>query len=185
MPGERAGGAVAAGRGQVNNRGFQRRDFIIDTGSNGCLSIDTKLAEILIRSGHVIEREHTVKADATGFCVDRKLIVKEITLLGVRFENVPASVAEMNLIGMPLLMRFDLALDFPKQRYFLGDTSKVDTIPYLPDASGLGLTFLSASSLEVRHVAPDSAAEAATTMVYSRAPLASSARTTFLIDEAF
>lgn len=137
------------------------RDFIIDTGSNGCLSIDTKLAEILIRSGHVIEREHTVKVDATGFCVDRKLIVKEITLLGVRFENVPASVAEMNLIGMPLLMRFDLALDFPKQRYFLGDTSKVDTIPYLPDASGLGLTFLSASSLEVRHVAPDSAAEAA------------------------
>lgn len=138
-----------------------KRDFIVDTGSNGCLSIDTKLADILIHSGQAFEREQTVMVDGNGLCVDRKLIIKEIVLLGVRFENIPASVAEMNLIGMPLLMRFDMAFDFPQQRCFVGDTSKVDTKPYLPDASGLGLTFLSASSLEVRHVEPDSAAEAA------------------------
>lgn len=137
------------------------RDFIVDTGSNGCLSIDTKLADILVRSGHAFEREQTVKVDADGLCADRKLIIKEIVLLGVRFENILASVAEMNLIGMPLLMQFDMAFDFPQQRCFVGDTSKVDTTPYLPDASGLGLTFLSASSLEVRHVEPDSPAKAA------------------------
>ncbi len=137
------------------------RHFIVDTGSNGCLSIDTKLADILIHSGHAFEREQTVKVDADGFCADRKLIIKEIVLLGVRFENILASVSEMNLIGMPLLMQFDMAFDFPQQRCFVGDTSKVDTTPYMPDASGLGLTFLSASSLEVRHVEPDSPAEAA------------------------
>lgn len=132
------------------------RDFKVDTGNNGCLDIDTKLADILVRSGQAVEAGHLQTSDGSGVRMNRAVVIKEIGFLGARFQNVFAMVGDVNQVGNPLLSRFELAFDFPNKCCFIGDTTELDTSPFPVDASGLRVVFRSTASLVVLNVADES-----------------------------
>jgi len=132
------------------------RDFKVDTGNNGCLDIERKLADFLVRSGQAVEAGRIEKAEGSGIHEDRAIIIKEIQFLGARFENVLAMVSEVNQLGIPLLSRFKLAFDFPNKCCFIGDLTKVDTSPFPVNASGLRIVFRSTTSLAVLSVEDES-----------------------------
>jgi hypothetical protein len=132
------------------------RDFKVDTGNNGCLDIDTKLADILVRSGQAVEAGRLQTSDGSGVRMNRAIVIKEISFLGANFSNVFAMVGEVNQVGIPLLSRFELAFDFPNKCCFIGDATDLDTTPFPVDASGLRIVFRSTASLVVLNVEDES-----------------------------
>ena len=97
----------------------------------------------------------------------RSVLVPEVTLAGKKFENVPASLAEvgndhdptqMANVGIGLLKEFYVDLDLGRDRVFL--TPRSDAPPFERDRSGTQLELIG-DRLKVAFVSPQGPAAAA------------------------
>lgn len=140
---------------------YGNRDFIIDTGNNAALIIADELAQALVRSRRAvvgIEREF-VGLEGTQW--GRTIIIQQIHISGVVFRNVPASIGKSNSIGMSLLTRLKIAVDFRNQRVYLDPAASTSVSEFPLNASGMYLLFVSNKKLRVQNVRKDSPASRA------------------------
>jgi len=128
------------------------REFKVDTGLNGYLLVTTQFAKFMMKSGTAVPLGTTDVADASDIRLSRRILIQKITFLGKALENVPAVVSEINCIGMLLLDRFPIALDFPNKRYYVKPISPTHIEEFPVSASGVGYVFRTSKSLFVETV---------------------------------
>lgn len=90
---------------------------------------------------------------------------RSISLAGERFDNVPVLIPPHSIgldanLGLPVLQRFRLFLDFGGRRMWLGAANSARNEPFLRDRTGLEAD-IDGDTLKVAHVAKASPAEAA------------------------
>jgi predicted aspartyl protease len=87
-----------------------------------------------------------------------------LSLAGERFDNVPVLITPHSIgldanLGLPILQRFRLYLDFGGRRMWLGAANSARNEPFLRDRTGLEAD-IDGDTLKVAHVAKASPAEA-------------------------
>ncbi len=135
------------------------RDFVIDTGCNYSLTIQSSLADILLRAGEAVHAGSSEMADGNSGRQRNELIIREVKFLHSRFQNVPARISNMNVVGIQILERFEAAIDFKKLECHYFDTIATDSSPIPVSASGLGFVFRGRDSLFVFSVRKNSVAD--------------------------
>lgn len=135
----------------------------LDLGSNIALYIDPALAE----RHRLLERLRTstsASAGAEGIEVSTVAVLPSVTIAGIRLNNVPVQIpqrwqfASQALVGLPILSRFRLGLDFTNSRAWIDPEDSLLHLPFPKDRSGLGAV-PARGRLQVIHVAPGSPAE--------------------------
>ena len=131
-------------------------NFILDTGYDGCLMITDSLAQSLLLSKRAVCSVQQVGFNPEGRHTHRGIIVKEVDISGVIFRNVPATIAGVNCIGMGLLTRLNMAVDFRKQQVYLDSNSSTPVGEFPLNASGIGFVYVSNEAIRVEDVRKDS-----------------------------
>lgn len=98
-------------RARVSDLGFH--PFMIDTGSNGEIGLEAKLFQQLVSRRHLILKKNrtAIRGDSTDAIRIGTLDVVEIA--SHEFHNVFVAEGAHNSIGLEMISRFDLELDFP------------------------------------------------------------------------
>jgi len=135
-----------------------KREFIIDTGYNDCLAISSDWIKPLLKAGEAVLLQEIVAVDGSGAKKKSLYVIREIDLLGIKMENVPAVESQLNLIGLGLMRHLDFSVDFENSvAYVLPTSRSVDS--FEADASGLRTEFYPGKGLIVHRTMPDSPAE--------------------------
>lgn len=89
------------------------RRFLPQTTGNECLTITTDMAGMLLRSNAAVYGDASSRRSVDGLKVAETLIIRNVTVFGTTFENVPAQISGLglNTVGMDLLRFFDLDFD--------------------------------------------------------------------------
>lgn len=131
----------------------------IDLGCSECLIVSADVAEGrgLLKDAKVSE---TIVTLADGSTLAKTATLKSVTFAGRSFSNVPVCVMPTGdhrvILGMGLLRRFDMTLDFTGQQGWMKPNA-VANAGFRKDVLGLVLT----PERQVQHVAPGSPAAAA------------------------
>lgn len=140
---------------------YGTRNFLVDTGCNGYMTITKELAEALVRSKRAVLGMEQVCFEPDGRKSVRNIIIQEIDISGVIFRNVPASIGNTRCIGMGLLTQLDLAVDFHNRRVYL-DTESSNSMSEFPlNASGIQFVYVSNEAIRVADIRDDSPASKA------------------------
>lgn len=115
-------------------------DFIVDTGCKSPVGIGVKLVDRLIRENEAIVTEQIQTGSAYGKHSARLIYLRRFEIGGVVLENFPAVESNFNVIGLPVLRRFDIDLDFPGRRMRMEPVSDASSFSQVPDGSGIGLS---------------------------------------------
>ena len=136
-----------------------QREFMIDTGFNGPMSISSAWIKRLVKAGEAVETPHDLVAvDGSGIRNKSLYIIREVQIWGIKMQNVPAVESELNLIGLEIMRHLDFSVDFENSNaYVLPSSRSVELFDV--DASGLRPVFHRDMGLIVRHIVPDSPAE--------------------------
>jgi predicted aspartyl protease len=124
-------------------------NFIMDTGYGGNMRISPGLAQ----AQHLLvgRAKTKVALEAIGGEADADMItVKTLELGGVELKNAPAQISqtwpsasftdqEQGLLGLGILVRFRVIVDWPEDRLYLVPRPDAATLPFARDR--LGLTF--------------------------------------------
>ena len=137
---------------------YGTHNFTVDTGCNGYMIITDKLAQALVRSQRAVFGIEQEIIGYDGTHADREIIIQEIDISGVRFQNVPASRGKVNCIGMGLLTHLDLAVDFHNRRVYLDSESSKSVSEFPRNASGIGFVYVSNETLRIASIRNDSPA---------------------------
>lgn len=135
----------------------------LDLGSNVPLYVDPALAQ---RHGLLkgLRTSTLASAGAEGIDVGTVAVLPSVTIAGVRLHNLPVQIpqrwrfASEVLVGIPILSRFRLGLDFSTSRAWIEPESALVSEPFPKDRLGLGVV-PGNGHLRVIHVAPGSPAE--------------------------
>lgn len=132
---------------------------MLDLGSGDCLSLSPAFAsQHRLLDG--LKVSETVIHQADGSVVAKTATLKSVSLAGRTFENVPVTVTPTGahdlILGMGILRRFHLTLDFTGQKSWLTPNGVIDA-RFRKDVLGL----LLAPDRSVIHVPSGSPAEAA------------------------
>jgi hypothetical protein len=138
---------------------------ILDLGNAGGLLLDRDFADhYRLLAGRKLSTELGVGAD--GPRVEIQASLDGVALGGLRLNGVPA-VATAGLssrapanVGLQLLSRFHLVIDFAGDRIWMTPYADAATRPFRKNRTGLMLTPDGAGKLVVDHVAKGSPAEA-------------------------
>ncbi|HEX3699144.1 MAG TPA: pepsin/retropepsin-like aspartic protease family protein [Phenylobacterium sp.] len=138
---------------------------LFDIGNTGALLVERSYAEAHgLMAGRRVSTQLAIGAD--GAHEQPVLSLAQVRLGGVRFRDVPA-VAASGLaarapanVGLDLLSRFRLTIDFAGDRLWLAPDRAAAEAPFRRNRSGLSVT-LDVDRLVVAHVAPGSPAAAA------------------------
>jgi len=131
-------------------------NFILDTGCNLCLVITDDLAQSLVRSRRAVYSIQQVSVNLEGNHTDREIIVKDIDVSGVVFQNVPATIGRFNCIGMGLMTQLNMAVDFRKQRIYIDPMSSSPVSEFPLNATGIQFLYVSNKAIRVGAVRKDS-----------------------------
>lgn len=138
-------------------------DAALDLGSNVPLYLHPDLAERigLLRG---LRTSTAASAGAEGIEVSRVAVLPSIEIAGVDVHNVPVQVpdtwkfASEALVGLPILQRFHLGLDFQHSRIWIQPEPAALELPFPKDRSGLGAV-PAEGRLRIIHVATGSPAQ--------------------------
>jgi hypothetical protein len=149
--------------------GLPDAPMIFDLGNGGYMS----LTPAFWQKHHLLDgrRRSTRSSGAIGGeQINHVATVKEIRFAGVAFHNVPVEFSAPNVeidsnreagnVGMPLLRRFRMMIDFQNNRMFVIPIAERIAEPFDRDRSGLRAV-QEGNKLVVRHVSTGSPAEAA------------------------
>ena len=144
----------------VENRGEVQA--LLDLGSNVPLIISPWPAKNLgLLSGRPVS---TARMGGQGAATVAQITTaRSVSLAGERFDRVPVMIPRRSVgldanLGLPILQRFHLYLDFSGQRMWLGPLNDARAEPFQKDYTGLGVV-ISGDELKVNHVAKRSPAE--------------------------
>jgi predicted aspartyl protease len=144
----------------VENRGEVRA--LLDLGSNVPLIISPGPAKSL---GLLSDRPiSTARMGGQGAATIAQIITAQtVGLAGEQFDRVPVMIPKRSVgldanLGLPILQRFHLYLDFGGERLWLGPPNDARSEPFQKDFTGLGVA-ISGDDLRVNHVARGSPAE--------------------------
>ena len=144
----------------VENRGEVRA--LLDLGSNVPLIISPGPAKSLgLLSGRAVS---TARMGGQGAATIAQITTAQtVSLAGEQFNQVPVMIPRRSVgldanLGLPILQRFHLYLDFGGERLWLGPPNDARTEPFQKDYTGLGVA-ISGDALRVNHVARGSPAE--------------------------
>lgn len=135
----------------------------LDLGSNVPLYVSPALAE-RHRLLDQLPTSTSASAGAEGIETSEIAVLPSLTIAGTKLDNVPVQIprrwrfASDVLVGLPILSRFRLALDFSHSRAWLDPEESLITEPFPKDRSGLG-AIAGRGHLRVIHVASGSPAE--------------------------
>jgi hypothetical protein len=141
--------------------GFRSIRIHFDTGNPGSVN----MGEYVARSALKGQRSsHFLVTGVDGSHPHRSANLPSLTIAGVTFRDVPASVApdrrdEAIGIGLEVMKRFNLVLDFTRDRIWMTPNSKVGE-PFRKDRSGIG-TYDNTWPKQITYVSPGSPAERA------------------------
>lgn len=161
-PGDQTCGLAGSPTPQVsvNLPNGNKRLLYLDTGGDGYVSLKLSLIQRLAESGDAQFLEERSMLTPKGVIRIQLYVVRSIEFAGVRFENVPVFVSEIETIGMGLLSHFDFTLDYPNQRAkFTPLDLERDRMPL--DASGLRVVFRENGDFVIRRLVPGYPAEKA------------------------
>lgn len=130
----------------------------IDTGESEACRLEKQHVAILRKNRLVLPGPEIHVANLKGAKRIQCLILREMTLGGVTFRNVPLIEANDNAIGLGILRHLELVLDFPHHRIVVSKAHR-DTVDYFPqDASGVRVAFDQTGLLRVTSVLSNSSA---------------------------
>lgn len=133
------------------------REFVIDTGKSRSLNVTKALAESMLQSGSAIAWGKSAYSQLGGHVFgSSSIMIREVSLLGVTFNNIIADVARTNVVGLELLERFEFTFDFPHGAFSHIDASQVSTSPFFVNNSGIAFAYHSKESIFVLSVDEDS-----------------------------
>ena len=133
------------------------REFVIDTGKNRSMNVTKSLAESMLQSGSAIAWGKSTSSQVGGHAFGKSsIMIREVSLLGVTFNNIIADVARENVVGLELLERFEFTFDFPHGAFSHIDASQVSTSPFFMNNSGIAFAYHSKESIFVLSVVEDS-----------------------------
>lgn len=119
----------------IGNRKFE--DFIIDTGSFTTAGLTKSLTDRLIRSGLAIVENQVDTHTIYGARKVRVIRLRQFEWHGLAFENLIAFESHANHVGLSMLERFDIALDFPGRRCRIVSVPGGEQYDPRPDAAGV------------------------------------------------
>lgn len=137
------------------------RSFLVDTGYNGNLIVAENLAAALIRSQRAIAGPEHPGVDLIGMHAVKKIIVRQIDVSGVVFENVSASVGKVSVVGMGIISRLEICIDFPQLQVSIQPEASAPSGEFPFNCSGMFVVFTSRDQLRVEAVRDGSPAFAA------------------------
>jgi hypothetical protein len=153
----------------VSVEGLPPAPMIFDLGNGGYMS----LTPAYWQSHHLLEgrRSSTRSSGAVGGeQINRVATLKTVRFAGITFHDVPAEFTAPNVeinsdreagnLGMPLLKRFRMMIDFQNNRMFVIPIAGEVALPFQRDRAGLRAV-QDGNSLVVRYVSLGSPAEAA------------------------
>ncbi len=130
----------------------------IDTGCTGELRFREGVIKSLQSQNLCVEGARVESITASSRRSGTSYVLREILVAGVRFRNVPVSVAADNAIGLGLLRHLNLALDFPNQRICVGRPPRAEIDHFSLNATGMAVAFDESERLTVRILREDSPA---------------------------
>jgi hypothetical protein len=139
--------------------------FRVDTGMMDACLLTDRLGKELIRRRCIVRAATVEVTDVRGGDTVDNYVLRELTVAGVRFRNVPVSIGQTNAIGLELLRHVNLALDFPRRQIVVGKPPQAVVDGFAMNASGMAVVFDVANVLKVFAIRPDSHAETADVQV--------------------
>lgn len=138
-----------------------KMEWQIDTGKRSCCRLKPELIALLESQLLVSKGTYTPITDLSGKRALKGHILKEVTIAGVRFRNVPVTPANDNAIGLGLLNHLNLVLDFPNRRILIGTPPKAEVDRFPLNASGMAVGFDKSGDLKILEIRPESVAAVA------------------------
>lgn len=132
-------------------------DFLLDTGSFETAGLTKPLIDRLLRSGMAIADGQVVSRTVYDVCEVQRVRIRRLEIHGVVFENLPVTESRINHIGRGLLRRFDITLDFPRNRYRIIPNPGAADIDVRPDAGGIAVApeRLQEGGFSIGYLVPD------------------------------
>ena len=137
------------------------RAFNLATGTNMELSVTQEFADMLRRSGHAQRAPNSPGAEGPNLDMNEEIIIEKIVVANTEFRNVPALILKVNMIGMPLLGRLNIAIDGANRQIYVAESPNGPLSEFPMNASGMGVVFKSPTRLRVLGVRESSPAAAA------------------------
>jgi len=142
---------------------------LLDTGSTGTISLSKERLEALERMGHAVaiaQRSKTIDGIGIVYRVDKRYIIRKLTVAGTTFINVPVTIDETEHLGMGLLRYFDVALDFSRSAFSVRlPAEQKNPIQVAPRASGMFSQALGFGRIRIAEIEERSPADEAGLMV--------------------
>ncbi|MBL8820623.1 MAG: PDZ domain-containing protein [Planctomyces sp.] len=145
----------------VRLRALGVRGFAISTTSDCELQLTKPTSDRLVELGSAAHCRESVSDTSAGSAPELLVTCANVTIGSCRFENVPAYVTESNTIGMDLLRRIRVSVDFVRNIIYISKKSlgRADWFPR--NDSGTKFVFRDTSSLQVVDVTSGSAGDQA------------------------
>jgi predicted aspartyl protease len=137
--------------------GVRRVSFLIDTGMNTPLSVDSAIFDELESRGLLSRLNDSRVRTLSEVKGVRFGIISSVEIWGTPFRNVPAIESTKNAIGINLLKKFDFFINAKDGSIEISRNSQTKT-QFLWDRSGLGIS-CSGEKILVDAVKPNSPAE--------------------------
>lgn len=138
--------------------------LLLDTGSNGTISLTRERLEALVRMGNAVAiDQHDKVVDAVGILRNHKgFVLRRLSLGDTTFINLPVNIDETELIGTGLLRYFDATLDFSRNCLTVSlPAEQLTPIQVAPRASGMFSKALGVDRIQILEIEADSPAEEA------------------------
>ena len=123
-------------RAQIADEGFH--SFMVDTGSNGSVTLEPPLFARLLKSKQIVLRPDVSITDVGGESKQRRGILSRLTIGSYQFSNLNVDETRSNSIGMAFLQRFVSEFDFANRRLYLY-RSRSTYLPELRTLTGFGV----------------------------------------------
>jgi len=113
---------------------------VLDTGNTGSMTLTAQRIGSLKRMGHLVDGKDVWAVDAQGELVkSNSYVLRRIRIAGIEFRNVQVDESHVDTIGLQLLHRFHMVLDFPAERIYLWHEGKKKVDSIAPNASGVAV----------------------------------------------
>ena len=133
--------------------GLGPQELRIDTGNNGAICLHANTIGLLRRMGHAVVMRKTISIDLSGRQSEQTTyVLRGIDFCGVTFANVPVTACEYPGIGMQILRRFRLAINFLDKSLWCQPRVGGSPQAISPNASGIDLRFAGADKIVVANV---------------------------------
>jgi predicted aspartyl protease len=135
------------------------RDALIDTGYQDFLGISESHANALIRSGNAVQLSVVRILTASGVVEQQLLAIRELTVCGVKYHNIPAVMGTTTKLGLEFVRSRDMVINFQTMTLtMLVQSEGVRAFPV--DASGIRF-FWKDNAYYVRRIEDESPASIA------------------------